>query len=80
MADIYHQVGVTADIEKAYRAITTLDGLTGWWTEAQGDTEESGRLNFHLKDIDIEMSIVQLIPVKRWPGSALKDKANEKIP
>ena len=65
MADIYHQVGVRTDIEKAYRALTTLDGLSGWWTKTTGDTVESGRLNFHFKDIDIEMSIIQLKPVNK---------------
>jgi uncharacterized protein YndB with AHSA1/START domain len=65
MADIYHQIGVRADIEKAYRAITTLDGLSGWWTEARGDTGENGSLSFHFNDISIEMTIIQLMPAKK---------------
>jgi uncharacterized protein YndB with AHSA1/START domain len=65
MADIYHQVGVRADIEKAYRAITTLDGLSDWWTETRGDTEKNGRLSFHFNDISIEMIIIQLVPAKK---------------
>jgi len=40
MADIYHQVGVKADIEDVYRALTTPQGLSGWWTEATGSTME----------------------------------------
>jgi len=64
MADIYHQVGVKADIEQVYRALTTLQGLGGWWTKVTGDTAEGGRLSFHFDDIDIEMTIIQLLPTK----------------
>jgi uncharacterized protein YndB with AHSA1/START domain len=34
MADILHRIGVrTATPEKVYDALTTTDGLAGWWTE-----------------------------------------------
>lgn len=65
MVDIYHQIGVNADIEKAYQALTTLDGLSCWWSKTTGETIEGGRLNFHFDDINIEMSIVQLLPAKK---------------
>jgi len=65
MADIYHQVGVKTVIEKVYRALITLDGLSGWWTEATGDTQVDGTLHFHFNDINIEMTILQLLPAKK---------------
>lgn len=65
MADIYHQVGVKADIEKVYRALTTLEGLTGWWTKTTGSTLENGKLYFHFNDTKIEMTIQQLLPAKK---------------
>lgn len=65
MADIYHQIGVKADIEKVYSAVSTLEGLAGWWTQATGSTEKGGGLYFHFNDIKIEMTILELLPVKK---------------
>ena len=40
MPDILHRVGVlTPTPEKVYEALTTVDGLAGWWTQ---DTRGSG--------------------------------------
>ena len=34
MVDILHRVGVEGSTPEAvYRALTTVDGLAGWWTE-----------------------------------------------
>lgn len=42
MADILHRVGIkSTSLEKVYKAITTMDGLAGWWTAGTiggGDT------------------------------------------
>ncbi|MFO0698183.1 MAG: SRPBCC domain-containing protein [Nitrospira sp.] len=32
MADIIHRVGIKASLDKAFRALSTIDGLAGWWT------------------------------------------------
>jgi uncharacterized protein YndB with AHSA1/START domain len=40
MVDILHRVGIIASPEDVYAALTTIDGLAGWWTEdTTGDTE-----------------------------------------
>ena len=39
MVDIVHRIGATAAAEDVYAALTTVDGLAGWWTE---DTKEDG--------------------------------------
>jgi uncharacterized protein YndB with AHSA1/START domain len=65
MADIYHQVGIKADINEAYRALTTLDGLSNWWTIATGNIEKGDSLNFHFDGISVEMTILQLVPVTK---------------
>ena len=44
MVDIVHRIGATASQEDVYAALTTIDGLAGWWTEdtkADGDPEGS---------------------------------------
>lgn len=33
MVDILHRVGVIASPDAVYTALTTIDGLSGWWTE-----------------------------------------------
>jgi uncharacterized protein YndB with AHSA1/START domain len=65
MADIYHQIGVKADNDKVYSAISTLEGLSGWWTDATGNTQKGGKLYFHFNDASIEMIITELVPAKK---------------
>lgn len=60
MADIYHQVGVKADISDVYAAITTLDGLSSWWAPTTGDIDKGGILIFHFGEHSVEMKILTL--------------------
>jgi uncharacterized protein YndB with AHSA1/START domain len=48
MADILHRIGVRgADPSQVYAALTTVDGLAGWWTaETTGDGSPGGKLEF----------------------------------
>ena len=32
MADIRHRVGIGAPQDRIYQALTTPEGLSGWWT------------------------------------------------
>ena len=43
MADILHRIGVlTESPEKVYDALTTVDGLAGWWTtDTKGDADRA---------------------------------------
>ena len=68
MADIFHQVGIKADTSVTYTALTTLEGLSNWWTDTSGDTGEGGTLVFHFDEHAVEMTIVELQPNKkiRW--------------
>jgi uncharacterized protein YndB with AHSA1/START domain len=34
MVDIVHRVGIKAPVSKVYAALSTIDGLKGWWTTA----------------------------------------------
>jgi uncharacterized protein YndB with AHSA1/START domain len=45
MVDILHRIGITASPDDVSKALTTIDGLAGWWTEdtkAEGDAGEVG--------------------------------------
>jgi uncharacterized protein YndB with AHSA1/START domain len=47
MVDILHRIGATASPEDVYAALTTVDGLAGWWTQdTEGDGDVGGVLRF----------------------------------
>jgi uncharacterized protein YndB with AHSA1/START domain len=70
MADILHRIGVEqASPEQVYDALTTLDGLSGWWTEkTTGDTGPGGVIEFRFGPGGFDMQVKELDPAKlvRW--------------
>jgi uncharacterized protein YndB with AHSA1/START domain len=47
MADIRHRVGIAAPPARVYEALTTTEGLSGWWTRiVEGDPTPGGTLRF----------------------------------
>lgn len=66
MADILHRVGVrSATPEKVYEALTTVDGLAGWWTdETTGSGDLGGVLQFRFYGGNggADMEVVDLRP------------------
>jgi len=47
MVDIRHRVGITAPQEQVYEALSTVEGLSGWWTrDTAGDPAIGGKLEF----------------------------------
>ncbi len=42
MVDILHRIGVTAAPDAVHAALTTIDGLSGWWTQDTGGNSEAG--------------------------------------
>ncbi len=48
MLDILHKVGIkSSSLDTAYKALTTLEGLSGWWTtNTQGETKVGGVILF----------------------------------
>ena len=58
MVDILHRVGIVAPREKVYTALTTVEGLSGWWTS---ETTEAGLLEFRFGELGgFDMKIVDL--------------------
>jgi uncharacterized protein YndB with AHSA1/START domain len=33
MVNIIHRIGINATIEKVYQAVSTINGIAGWWTK-----------------------------------------------
>jgi uncharacterized protein YndB with AHSA1/START domain len=45
--DILHRVGVKAPLDTVYKALSTRDGLAGWWTtDTRGDGALGGTIDF----------------------------------
>jgi uncharacterized protein YndB with AHSA1/START domain len=65
--DILHKVGVkSASPEQVYEALTTLDGLAGWWTnDTTGDPALGGVITFRFSRGVIDMEVRELDADKR---------------
>jgi uncharacterized protein YndB with AHSA1/START domain len=49
--DIIHRVGIKAPASQVYAALSTLDGLSKWWTESTtGNAQVGGTIHFHFQD------------------------------
>jgi len=47
MVNIIHRMGTSASMQEVYKAISTIEGLSGWWTEeVSGDAGAGGRIQF----------------------------------
>jgi uncharacterized protein YndB with AHSA1/START domain len=70
MVDILHRVGVVAPLDEVYRAVTTLEGLKGWWTtDTVGNGEVGGKLEFRFGELGgFDMEVLELDPagLVRW--------------
>jgi uncharacterized protein YndB with AHSA1/START domain len=64
MVDILHRVGVnTASPDKVYEALTTIEGLSGWWTDdTKGTAEVGGVVQFRFPPGGFDMEVVEQRP------------------
>jgi uncharacterized protein YndB with AHSA1/START domain len=67
MVDILHRVGVKASSpDDVYAALTTRDGLSGWWAkDTQGDATVGGVLQFRFEAGGFDMLVLELQPAER---------------
>ena len=66
MVDILHRVGVKdSSPNQVYDALTTLDGLSGWWaSDTKGSVKVGGVLEFRFVPGGFDMQIVELKPAE----------------
>ena len=73
MVDIIHKIGIKAPLSRVYAALSTVEGVAGWWTrETAGDTKtgesmqvlfrspdgtEMGKMAFQLRDLEPNKSV-----------------------
>jgi uncharacterized protein YndB with AHSA1/START domain len=67
MVDILHKVGIEgSSADEVYSALTTLDGLSGWWTEdTTGETGVGDVIEFRFAPGGFDMKVIELDPAKR---------------
>jgi len=71
MLDILHRVGIKASSDEVYKALTTRDGLAGWWTtNTQGDSKLGGVIKFRFsvdgREIGgFDTKVLELRPAER---------------
>jgi uncharacterized protein YndB with AHSA1/START domain len=47
MVDIIHRIGIRSSAAQVYEALSTINGLSCWWTnEAEGDEAKGGKITF----------------------------------
>jgi uncharacterized protein YndB with AHSA1/START domain len=47
MVNIIHRIGIRSGSEKVYKAISTIEGVSNWWTEeVEGDDKAGGKIQF----------------------------------
>ena len=64
MPDILHKVGIkSSSPNDVYKALTTIDGLSAWWTtDTQGESEVGGVLQFRFGTGGFDMKVLELHP------------------
>ena len=67
MVDILHKVGIkSSSLHNVYKALTTREGLAGWWTnDTRGEGKVGSVLEFRFGAGGIDMKVLELDPDKR---------------
>ena len=81
--DIKRKVGIKESSKKVFEALSTVEGLSQWWTrDTRGDNHKGGKIHFSFqkrldKSFDVVAEIKELSPSKgnRWKilGSVPKE-------
>ena len=73
MVDILHKVGIkSSSPDDVYQALTTLEGLSAWWTgNTQGEGNVGGVLLFRFGNGGFDMRVLELDPGKRVLGQVV---------
>jgi len=90
MATIRHLLHINAPIEKVFQAISTIDGLAGWWTtQTSGHSEVNGIIEFRFgPQMGVKMKVTASRPYELvswqcvdglddWIGTTLDFKLDE---
>jgi hypothetical protein len=63
MASIKHLLHINASKQIIYEAISTVKGLSGWWTkQTTGESKEGGIIHFRFNEAGCDMRVDSLKP------------------
>jgi hypothetical protein len=64
--DILHKVGIKSSSQNdVYRALTTIEGLSGWWTnDTRGQSKVGAVLQFRFGAGGFDMKVLELHPAR----------------
>ena len=63
MAGIKHLLNINAPAQKVYEAITSINGLSNWWTvQTTGDSAPGGIIQFRFGELGNDMKVIGLKP------------------
>ena len=67
MPDILHKVGIkSASVDDVYTALTTVEGLSAWWTtDTRGECEAGDTLQFRFGNGGLDMKVLEHAPARR---------------
>ena len=67
MPDILHKVGIkSSSVDDVYTALTTVEGLSAWWTtDTQGESEAGDMLQFRFGNGGFDMKVLEHAPARR---------------
>ena len=67
MPDILHKVGMKgASLDDVYKALVTIEGLSGWWTsDTRGESKVGAVIQFRFDNGGFDMKVLELEPTKR---------------
>ena len=78
MPDILHRVGIAAEPQRVFEALTTVEGISNWWAEnTHGDAAEGGAFQFRSNRLDVVHADPSLVtwhysgPAEEWVGTEI---------
>jgi uncharacterized protein YndB with AHSA1/START domain len=71
MVDIIHRIGIKASSQKVYEALSSIHGLSHWWTEnVEGKEQIGGNISFTFKEKNGEIKGTMVMEVLTLKPSA----------
>ena len=66
MAEINHRVGIAGSVQAVYAALTTDEGLSGWWTrDTRGAGAVGSVIQFRFDGGGPDFEVMELVPAER---------------
>ncbi len=79
MPDILHRVGIAAEPLRIFEALSSMEGIRGWWdADAQGDATEGSAFDFAGGRMDVAEATPGLVrwrysgPAADWVGTEVQ--------